>query len=249
MQQNGPAPEFRQMCARRLTQAPRCSTFAPMVSPATRLFFATLLVAFLGGCATLPSSPPSQAIAIGEPNGFIMEPLAEPTLKPDLTAVGDPTIGSEVVMRALGLIGRKYRYGGNNPESGLDCSGLVRWVFEDKIAMELPRNSLAMSRLPAPDVRKDELLPGDLVFFRTRGRVVSHVGIYIGDGRFVHAATGRSKVRIDRLDATYWRSRFVNAKRVIAPTLVGDQPSGTSSFPATPGALDNAASGATRVAQ
>lgn len=197
----------------------------------------------------MPSSPPSQPIAIGEPTGFTMEPLAEPALKPDLTAVGDPTIGSEVVMRALGLIGRKYRYGGNTPESGLDCSGLVRWVFEDKIAMELPRNSLAMSRLPAPDVRKDELLPGDLVFFRTRGRVVSHVGIYIGDGRFVHAATGRSKVRIDRMDATYWRNRFVNAKRVIAPALVEERPADTSAFPATPGAVDNAAPSATRDAQ
>lgn len=187
----------------------------------SRLFLATVAAAVLGGCATVPSVPPSQAIALPEGDGFRIEPLREPPLKPDMSAAADPMIGSEIVMRALGLIGRKYRYGGNTPETGLDCSGLVRWVFADKIEMELPRSSLAMSRLPAPDVRKDDLMPGDLVFFRTRGRVVSHVGIYIGEGRFVHAATGRSKVRIDRMDTSYWRNRFVNAKRVISPALVG----------------------------
>lgn len=218
-----------------------------MTRSLTRLFLATLAAAAVAGCATVPSSPPSYAIALPEDSGFRIEPLRGPALKPDMSAAADPMIGSEIVMRALGLIGRKYRYGGNTPETGLDCSGLVRWVFADKIEMELPRNSLAMSRLPAPDVRKDELVPGDLVFFRTRGRVVSHVGIYIGEGRFVHAATGRSKVRIDRMDSTYWRNRFVNAKRVISPALVDGAARPAPAAESTPDDARQQGSGASRV--
>jgi cell wall-associated NlpC family hydrolase len=199
-----------------------------MRRPIVRLFFATLAASALGACATVPSTPASQAIALQDTSNFRVEPLREPPRKPEIATAPEPDIGSEIVMRALGLLGKRYRYGGNAPETGFDCSGLVRWVFDDKLEAELPRSSLAMSRMPAPDVRKDELIPGDLVFFRTRGRVVSHVGIYIGDGRFVHAATRAGKVRIDRLDASYWRHRFTNAKRVIDPQrATAEAPSAT----------------------
>jgi len=188
-----------------------------MLSATCRFVLATIAAASLGACATVPSTPPSHAIALPDTGNFRMEPLREAPRKPEFPTAAEPAIGSEIVMRALGLLGKRYRYGGNAPDTGFDCSGLVRWVFDDKTKTELPRTSLAMSRIPAPDVGKDELVLGDLVFFRTRGRVVSHVGIYIGDGRFVHAATGAGKVRIDRLDASYWRNRFTNAKRVIEP--------------------------------
>lgn len=201
-----------------------------MQRPSLRLFLATLAAGALGACATVPSTPASHAIALPDAGGFRVEPLREPPRKPEITTAPEPDIGSEIVMRALGLLGKSYRYGGNAPETGFDCSGLVRWVFDDKVEAELPRSSLAMSRMPAPDVRKDELIPGDLVFFRTRGRVVSHVGIYIGDGRFVHAATRAGKVRIDRMDASYWRNRFTNAKRVIDPQrATAEAPSTTRS--------------------
>jgi cell wall-associated NlpC family hydrolase len=204
-----------------------------------RLFFATLAAGALGACATVPSTPASHAIALPDPSGFRVEPLREAPRKPEVATTAEPSIGSEVVMRALGLLGKNYRYGGSAPETGFDCSGLVRWVFDDKVDTELPRSSLAMSRMSAPDVRKEDLVPGDLVFFRTRGRVVSHVGIYIGDGRFVHAATRAAKVRIDRLDAPYWRNRFTNAKRVIDPQrATADAPSSapTSDTGPSPGA-------------
>lgn len=188
-----------------------------MLRSVPRLFLATVAASALGACATVPSTPSSQAIALPDPPGFRIEALREAPRKPEVAATAEPSIGSEIVMRALGLLGKNYRYGGNTPETGFDCSGLVRWVLGDAVDTELPRSSLAMSRMSAPDVRKEELIPGDLVFFRTRGRVVSHVGIYIGDGRFVHAATRAAKVRIDRLDAPYWRNRFTNAKRVIDP--------------------------------
>lgn len=195
-----------------------------------RLFLATLAAGALGACATVPSTPASHAIALPEAGGFRVEPLREPPRKPEIATAPEPDIGSEIVMRALGLLGKSYRYGGTAPETGFDCSGLVRWVFNDKVEADLPRSSLAMSRMPAPDVRKDELIPGDLVFFRTRGRVVSHVGIYIGGGRFVHAATRAGKVRIDRMDASYWRNRFTNAKRVIEPQrATAEAPSATRS--------------------
>jgi cell wall-associated NlpC family hydrolase len=186
-----------------------------MLVRALRLFFATAAAATLGACATVPSTPASHAIALPDSAGFRIEPLRDPPRQPEIATSPEPTIGSEIVMRALGLLGKSYRYGGNSPETGFDCSGFVRFVLADKVDVDLPRSSLAMSRMPATDIRKDELVPGDLVFFRTRGRVVSHVGIYIGEGRFVHAATGARKVRVDRLDSTYWRGRFTNAKRVI----------------------------------
>ena len=201
-----------------------------MQRPSVRLFLATLAAGALGACATVPSTPASHAIALPDAGGFRVEPLREPPRKPEITTAPEPDIGSEIVMRALGLLGKNYRYGGDAPETGFDCSGLVRWVFDDKIEAELPRSSLAMSRMPAPDVRKDELIPGDLVFFRTRGRVVSHVGIYIGEGRFVHAPRRGERVRIDRMDASYWRNRFTNAKRVIDPQrATADAPSAAGS--------------------
>ncbi len=200
-----------------------------------RLLFATVAAWTLGACATVPPTPASHAIALPDAGGFRIEPLREPPRKPEIANAPEPDIGSEIVMRALGLLGKTYRYGGNAPDTGFDCSGLVRWVFDEKIETELPRSSLAMSRMSAPDVRKDELVPGDLVFFRTRGRVVSHVGIYIGDGRFVHAATRAGKVRIDRLDTSYWRNRFTNAKRVIEPARAT-----ASTSPAAPPAPDAA---------
>lgn len=172
---------------------------------------AIALALTMAGCATVPQSSSSQAIALPERGAFALETLKEPVV----AAEPQPSVGTEIVMRALGLIGKPYRFGGNAPDSGFDCSGLVRWVFDEKLASELPRSSLAMSRVGKPDVSRDALQAGDLVFFRTRGRVVSHVGIYIGEGRFVHAPRRGENVRIDRIDDTYWRVRFTNAKRVL----------------------------------
>lgn len=114
-------------------------------------------------------------------------------------------------MFALGLIDTGYRYGGKNPEAGLDCSGMVSHVFAAATGLRLDGNAASMARAGRP-VNKPGLRGGDLVFFNTRGRPNSHVGIYIGDQRFIHAPSTSGKVRIDRLDAPYFAQRFDGAR-------------------------------------
>jgi cell wall-associated NlpC family hydrolase len=173
---------------------------------------ALLLALAAGGCATLPRAPSSEAVPLAEGDAATIEPLPEPAVVPAET----PDPGSEITLRALAELGVRYRFGGNTPETGFDCSGLVRWVYRDQNAIALPRASHDMARLPAPSVDPGELAPGDLVFFRIRGNRVSHVGIYIGDGRFVHAPSRGGMVRVDRLDDRYWKRRWAGAKRVLA---------------------------------
>jgi cell wall-associated NlpC family hydrolase len=119
-----------------------------------------------------------------------------------------------VLFRAIALVGTPYRYGGNTPETGFDCSGLVAYVFLDAARRELPRTSAAMSRLDARKLSMRELRPGDLVFFRAHRRI-SHVGIYVGERRFVHAPNRGGTVRLDSLDGAWWREHFAWGKRVL----------------------------------
>ncbi len=119
----------------------------------------------------------------------------------------------DVVVSALNMIGVRYRWGGNTPDSGLDCSGFVRYVFRDTLGLALPRRAEEMSRL-GEKVRMSELKPGDLVFFNTMRRTFSHVGIYIGDNKFVHSPSSGNTVRVDALDSSYWEKRFTGARRI-----------------------------------
>jgi cell wall-associated NlpC family hydrolase len=119
----------------------------------------------------------------------------------------------DVVAGALNMIGVRYRWGGNSPDSGLDCSGFVRYVFQDTLGLELPRRAVEMSRV-GQKVRFSDLKPGDLVFFDTVRRTISHVGIYIGDNKFVHSPSTGSTIRVDDLDDSYWEKRFKGARRV-----------------------------------
>lgn len=137
-------------------------------------------------------------------------PISETTL----TRIQDLTArASELVVRALGLLGIRYKYGGTEPEGGVDCSGLVRYVFRDAWGTELPRTSEEMSRL-GEKVDARELQPGDLVFYNTLRRSFSHVGIYLGENRFIHAPSGGGRVRIESMDVNYWKKRFNGARRV-----------------------------------
>jgi cell wall-associated NlpC family hydrolase len=119
-----------------------------------------------------------------------------------------------VLFRAIALVGTPYRYGGNTPDTGFDCSGLVGYVFRDAAGVVLPRTSGEMSDLRAREVDLRDLQAGDLVFF-AEGRRVSHVGIYVGEQRFVHAPNTGGTVRLDRLDSPYWNAHFVYGKRVL----------------------------------
>ncbi len=120
---------------------------------------------------------------------------------------------SELVLRALGLLGVRYRMGGNSVESGLDCSGLVSLVFREAAGLILPRNSHAMSRV-GNQIDKTGLQPGDLVFFNTRRQPYSHVGIYIGEERFVHAPSRGGAVEVANMRDRYWRQRYDGARRI-----------------------------------
>jgi cell wall-associated NlpC family hydrolase len=119
----------------------------------------------------------------------------------------------DVVVGALNMIGVRYRWGGSSPDSGLDCSGFVRYVFQDTLGLALPRRAEEMSRV-GEKVRMADLKPGDLVFFNTMRRTFSHVGIYIGGNKFVHSPSTGSTIRVDDLDDGYWEKRFTGARRI-----------------------------------
>lgn len=121
--------------------------------------------------------------------------------------------GTEVVMRALALVGVPYRWGGKAPATGLDCSGLVHHVFGE-IGLRTPLNTTGLSRSGTTIARQRDLQPGDLVFFNTLRRAFSHVGIYLGDGRFVHAPSTGARVRVESLNVAYWRQRYNGARRL-----------------------------------
>ncbi|MDO5610115.1 MAG: C40 family peptidase [Pseudomonadota bacterium] len=122
---------------------------------------------------------------------------------------------NSVLMRAISLVGTPYLWGGNTPESGFDCSGLVNYVFSDMLNLRLPRTSRELAALSAPAVDTGALATGDLVFFANAG-TVTHVGIYVGDGRFIHAPRTGGTVRMEQLDGRYWQARYAGARRVLA---------------------------------
>ncbi|CAN5666073.1 C40 family peptidase [soil metagenome] len=128
--------------------------------------------------------------------------------------VRDPTAANAVLMRAISLVGTPYRYGGNTPEGGFDCSGLVNYVYRDMLDLRLPRSSRELADWQGPRIDPGRLATADLVFFGSNG-MVSHVGIYVGEGRFVHAPSTGGTVRLDHLDGSYWRRNYTGAKRVL----------------------------------
>lgn len=121
------------------------------------------------------------------------------------------------MLYALSLLGTPYKFGGNNPEKGVDCSGLVRHVYKQSANIELPRSAKAISQ-NGEAIGKNELKPGDLVFFNTLKKPFSHVGIYAGEGKFVHASSRREKqVTVSSMDDSYWAKRFNGARRIGQP--------------------------------
>lgn len=123
---------------------------------------------------------------------------------------------SDIVVQALSLLGTPYRFGGSSPEVGFDCSGLVHHVFASVLNRDLPRRAEEISGV-GHAVSRAELQPGDLVFFNTLRRAFSHVAIYIGEGRFVHAPARNGRVRVEGLDDRYWATRFNGARRLMEP--------------------------------
>ena len=127
---------------------------------------------------------------------------------------GAPTeAGQEFVLRALGFVGVPYRWGGTTPEAGFDCSGLIRYIYEQMTGRPLPYNAYGLARI-AQAIDDSELQPGDLVFFHTLSEPFSHVGIYLGESRFLHAPRSGSTVRISDMNNRYWTSRYNGARRL-----------------------------------
>jgi len=124
---------------------------------------------------------------------------------------------SSLVVNAMGFLGVPYKYGGNSAETGFDCSGFVRAVFEQSVGKVLPRRA-DQQAASTQEIDRSELKPGDLVFFNTMKRAFSHVGIYVGDGKFIHSPRAGSHVRVEDMRVAYWQTRFNGARRVALPT-------------------------------
>ena len=119
----------------------------------------------------------------------------------------------ELINRAMEVLGVRYRWDTELPQSGLDGSSFVGYVFKDKLGFLLPRKSTQMSRVGKP-ISREELQPGDLVFFNTMRLTFSHVGIYVGDNKFIHSPSKGTSVRVDDLSSLYWDKRFDGARRL-----------------------------------
>lgn len=154
-------------------------------------------------------------------------PAPAPVVQPQITysqPEGSP-LADDVLMRAIGLVGTPYRWGGNTPDSGFDCSGLIKYVYRDAAGISLPRSTREMIVMRAPTVDINSLQSGDLVFFATGGgSQVSHAGIYVGEGRFVHAPRTGGTVRLDYLSNSYWAKAYLQAKRVIPQGSLAQNP-------------------------
>ena len=130
----------------------------------------------------------------------------------DLIEQASSTV-QDVLISALALTGTPYKYGGKSPETGFDCSGFVKYVFQQAANLTLPHGARAISQL-GKSIPVDQLQPGDLVFFNTLKSAFSHVGIYIGDNRFVHAPSSGGGVHVVNMTDTYWAKRFNGARRI-----------------------------------
>jgi cell wall-associated NlpC family hydrolase len=166
------------------------------------------LIAACGSAPPKRSSSQQRNPAAAVPLAKNLEWSTRPADAPPADAAND------VLFRAIGLVGTPYRYGGNTPDSGFDCSGLVAYVYRDMLDLQLPRTSRELAAVQGPRIDPQRLSTGDLVFFGSGGSV-SHVGIYVGEGRFVHAPSTGGTVRLDYLDGAYWRDHYTGAKRVL----------------------------------
>jgi cell wall-associated NlpC family hydrolase len=152
---------------------------------------------------------------IADAEGKLAAALALPAV--ETASSGETTFGqfsSELVLRAMTLLGINYKFGGNTPETGFDCSGFVRYVFKEAFGVTLPRRAEEISQ-KGQRIGVEQLVPGDLVFFNTLKRTFSHVGIYIGNNQFVHAPSSGGGVRVENIDKSYWQTRFDGARRLL----------------------------------
>ncbi|MBU3549615.1 C40 family peptidase [Polynucleobacter sp. P1-05-14] len=156
------------------------------------IFICCLLI--LSGCSTFS----------GKPNAAKVSQFKQ-----------DTSVGTEdISIAAVGLVDVPYRYGGNTPKGGFDCSGLIVYVYNKAAGIKLPRTIQLMSA-KGVSIEGQPPAPGDLVFFNTNGEKYSHAGIYVGQGRFVHAPSAGGTVRLDYITAPYWAAKFTETRRMV----------------------------------
>ena len=169
-----------------------------------------IAIALSAACGLTVAEPVSQPDPMGEL-------LAGKGLMAKLEGVRQnmSSVASELVVNAMSFLGVRYKYGGNDLEDGVDCSGFVRAIYEQSLGMVLPRRAAEQARA-TQTISPDELKPGDLVFFNTMKSAFSHVGIYVGDNKFIHAPRSGERVRVEDMRQSYWVQRFNGARRVEA---------------------------------
>jgi cell wall-associated NlpC family hydrolase len=167
-----------------------------------------LAVSVLAGCASTPSSDKSAWL---DPQGRRTADLSAIYGIDPITAIAASQ--HPLTSQALQHIGVKYRYGGTSPDRGFDCSGLIHYSAQESWGLKLPRRARDMASV-GQQIKVSELVVGDLVFFNTLGHRYSHVGIYLGDGYFVHAPSSKGQVRVENMSAQYWKARYTGARRI-----------------------------------
>lgn len=167
-----------------------------------------IFVALLAGCSSAPRAPVDTA-AIQKPN--VRTPL------PHITRSNSADVlGNDVVFQAFSLIGTPYLYGGSSPDTGFDCSGLIQYVYREAAGVSLPRTTAGLTSMRTAKPSESALVPGDLLLFAMNGGRVNHAGIYIGEGRFLHAPSTGGVVRVDELSSNFWQRTFKGARRVLS---------------------------------
>lgn len=204
--------------------APVRLVLAAMLAMATATAFAQQAPAGPADAAVRPAVP-AQPASLPTPSTLVQTPAnaasdavaaTDDTQAPDADEPAEASGQSRIrtlIQRALALLGTPYRWGGMSPDKGFDCSGLVGYVFRNALGIELPRVSRDMAQTGERIQDRSELNAGDLVFFGRRGRV-DHVGIYLGNGRFVHAPSRGKDVTVSSLDSGYWSHKFLLARRI-----------------------------------
>lgn len=220
-----------------MTSTPRfaCPRQLPWAQPLARAcVIACAMTCGLAPALTARAEPGDAMLQLLKERGLLPSDAAAAAasgiaLTSATSATSAPTVvqqlrdaASDAVLAAMNFIGTPYRRGGSTAEQGFDCSGFTRHVFELSLGRVLPRRADEQARdRELLTVDRSELRPGDLVFFNTLKRAFSHVGIYIGDGRFIHAPRSGASVRIEDMRAAYWARRYNGARRADLPAATG----------------------------
>ena len=190
---------------------------APLNRPSLACL-ALLLAVVVGPLRAAPETPPGDAVLQLLQERGLLPTAGQMESSPLVQQMRDTA--SDLVMQAMNFLGVPYRRGGNSADQGFDCSGFTRFVFENSIGLVLPRRADQQAKTAGlQSVQREELKPGDLVFFNTMRRAFSHVGIYVGEGKFIHAPRTGGEVRVEDMRAAYWAKRFNGARRADVPAV------------------------------